>query len=106
MGDCSWRAAGAYEVANGAGTVFVGTGLSHPTSVTAVGNSLFVSNSGNGTITRIELDGSSGVVLSGFSAPNGPFGLSADSAGHLHFIDHATGGVYLWDQKHPPKLIG
>jgi sugar lactone lactonase YvrE len=95
-----------YEVANGSARVFVGAGLSFPTSVTAVGNSLFVSNSGNGTISRIEMDGTSRVVLSGFSTPFGPYGLSADSCDRLRFIDHGTGGVYLWDQNRRLKLLG
>jgi WD40 repeat protein len=93
-----------YEVTSGAINVFATTGLSYPTSIAARGDRLFVSNSGNGTISRVKLDGSVKVVLGGFSVPNGPFGLSV-KAGKMYFIDHGTGGVYSWSFTGTPRLL-
>ena len=95
-----------YEVANGAATVFANMGASaYPTSVAALGKTLYVSNSGNGTISRVNMDGSVQVALSGFSSPSGPMGLSFDQFGKMHVMDHATGGVYSYDFKRPAKLV-
>jgi sugar lactone lactonase YvrE len=95
-----------YEVANGTATVFANMGAgAYPTSVAALGNALYVSNSGNGTISRVQMDGSAQVVLSGFSSPSGPMGLSFDKAGRLYFMDHGTGGVYSYDFRRQPKLL-
>lgn len=95
-----------YEVANGTATVFANMGGgAYPTSVAALGNTLYVSNSGNGTVSQVKLDGSVQVVLSGFSSGGGPFGLSFDQTGKMYFIDHATGGVYSYDFRRPPKLL-
>jgi hypothetical protein len=95
-----------YEVAGGTASVFAGTGPgSYPTSVAALGNALYVSNSGNGTISRIDSDGSVHPVLGGLSAPNGPFGISFDQTGTMHFIDHGSGGVYSYDLTNSPQLL-
>jgi len=95
-----------YEVANGAATVFANMGAgAYPTSVAALSNTLYVSNSGNGTISRVQMDGSIQVALSGYSNSGGPYGLSFDRAGKMYFLDHATGGVYGYDFKRPPKLL-
>jgi hypothetical protein len=64
---------------------------------------LFVSNSGNGSISRVEMDASSAVVLQGVG---NPYGLSLDSANTLRFIDHATGAVYGWAFSGAPALLG
>lgn len=95
-----------YEVANGAATVFANMGAgAYPTSVAALGNTLYVSNSGNGTISRVQMDGSVQVALTGYSNSGGPYGLSFDRSRRMYFLDHATGGVYSYDFKRPPKLL-
>ena len=95
-----------YEVVNGTATVFANMGPgAFPTSVAALGDTLYVSNSGNGTIASVTMDGAVQVVLSGFSSGGGPFGLSFDETGKMQFIDHATGGVYSYNFKRPPKLV-
>lgn len=95
-----------YQVLGGSTSVFAGSGLSFPTSVAALGNELYVSNSGNGTISSIDPDGTVHLVLSGLSAPNGPFGISFGPSGTMYFIDHGTGGVYSYDFSSSPQLIG
>ena len=63
-----------------------------------MGNELFVTNSGDGTISRIDEMATVSTFLSGFSAPNGPFGISFDPTGtNLFFIDHQSGNVYRSD---------
>jgi len=95
-----------YEVADGVATLFASMGAgAYPTSVAALGNTLYVSNSGNGTISRVEMDGSVQIVLTGYSNSGGPYGLSFDRAGRMYFLDHATGGVYSYDSKRPPRLL-
>jgi sugar lactone lactonase YvrE len=74
------------------------SGFSFPTSMEAWGNELFISNSGDGTISRVSQSGSVETFISGLSAPNGPFGISFDADGNMYFIDHGTGMVYSADQ--------
>lgn len=94
-----------YEVTSGSASLFVGAGLSFPTSVAALGNTLYVSNSGNGTISRIELNGSVTQVLSGFSSGNGPYGISFDPSGNMNFLNHSNGAVYEYDFVNSPQLL-
>ena len=95
-----------FEVAGGVISPFAAMGAStFPTSVTARGDVLYVSNSGNGTISRVLLDGSVQQILGGFSVPRGPMGISFDDVGVMHFIDHATGRVHAWDLVSSPTLL-
>lgn len=95
-----------YEIVDGKPKLFVSLSLnSLPSSIAALGNTLYVSNAGNGTIYEIGLDGNVKTELVGFSAPNGPHGLSFDDAGDMHFVDHATGGVYEYDFVRNPVLL-
>lgn len=90
---------------DGSTSVFA-TGLSFPTSISAYGDDLFVANSGNGTISRLDLGGVASTFLSGFSSPYGPYGVSFDPAGNLYFTDHGTGGIYRSDQSGNVDLLG
>ena len=90
-----------YEIANGA-LQPLATGFSAITSIAAKGNDLYVTNSGNGTISRISLSGTVTTVLTGIG---NPFGVSFDSAGTMYFIDHAGGAVYSYDFANPPVRI-
>lgn len=82
-----------FRVANGSGTTIAG-GLSYSTSIAAYDDAIFVANSGDGTISKVALDGTVTTYVSGFSAPDGPYGLSFDDSGNLIVVDHATGEVY------------
>lgn len=90
---------------DGSASVFA-TGFSYPTSIASYGNNLFVSNSGNGTISKVYLNGNVSGFLSGFSSPNGPYGNSFDPAGNLYFTDHGTGQIYRSDQSGNVQLLG
>ena len=87
-----------YEVQSDGTTSIFSTGFSYPTSIESYGNDLFISNSGDGTITKIDQSGNITPFLSGFSSPNGPFGISIDSSGNLYFVDHGSGNLYSSDQ--------
>ena len=78
---------------DGTGSIFV-AGFSFPTSIASYGSDLYVSNSGDGTISKVAMNGNSTTYASGFSAPNGPFGVSADPSGLLYTVDHGTGRVF------------
>lgn len=93
------------EILAGGATSTFATGFSFPTSVAASGNTLYVANSGAGTISRVNADGTTQTAVSGLSAPNGPFGLTFDASGNLYFIDHGTGGVYRYDFAGTPTLV-
>jgi sugar lactone lactonase YvrE len=72
-------------------------GFSAPTALEAWNTNLYVTNSGDGTIARIDQQGAVTTFLSGLSVPNGPYGVSIDGSGAMHFCDHATGAVYAAD---------
>lgn len=74
------------------------SGFSFPTSMESWGNELFISNSGDGTISRVSQTGAVETFVSGLSTPNGAFGISFDSHGNMFFVDHATGVVFTADQ--------
>ena len=95
-----------YEVLSDGSTSIFSTGFSYPTSIESYGNDLFISNSGDGTITKIDQSGNITPFLSGFSSPNGPFGISVDSSGSLYFVDHGTGNIYSSDQLGNVSNIG
>jgi DNA-binding beta-propeller fold protein YncE len=95
-----------YEIVNGKPKLLTNLDLNaFPTSIAARGNTLYVSNAGNGTIVRVDLDGDVRLELAGFSAPSGPHGLSFDESGNLHVVDRATGGVYGYDFERLPRLL-
>lgn len=82
---------------DGFNSVFA-SGLSFPTSVAYYGGFLFVTTSGNGSIVKIDLGGTVDTFLTGFSTPNGPFGLSITPSGILYFTNHGTGQLFRSDQ--------
>ena len=53
-------------------------GFSAPTAREAWNTNLYVTNSGDGTIARIDQQGAVTTFLSGLSVPNGPYGVSID----------------------------
>ena len=94
------------EVYSDGSTSVFSSGYSYPTSIEAWGNTLFVSNSGNGTISKLAESGVASTYLSGFSSPNGPFGISFDKKGTMYFVDHATGAIYSADQSGNVEALG
>jgi sugar lactone lactonase YvrE len=95
-----------YEIVDGEPRLFASLTLnSFPSSIAALGNTLYVSNAGNGTVYEVDMDGGVQVELVGFSGPNGPHGPSFDDAGDMHFVDYATGGVYEYDFDGTPALL-
>lgn len=86
-----------YQADTDGNSSFFTSGFSFPTSIEAWGNNLYVTNSGDGTISTVDSSGNISTFLSGFSAPNGPFGLSFDSSGAMYFVDHGSGVVYSSD---------
>ena len=83
-----------FEVLADGSTSLFASGFSFPTSIEALGGEFFVSNSGDGTMSRIDNLGNDSVFLSGLSAPNGPYGISLSDSGQMYFIDHGSGTVY------------
>lgn len=88
-----------YEVFSDGSYSLVADGFSYLTSIESYGNYLYISNSGDGTITKMDKNGNKETFLSGLSSPNGPYGISIDSDGNLYFIDHETGIIYKSDQE-------
>ncbi len=86
------------EVLPNGSTPIYSTGYSYPSGITSYGNTLFVSNSGNGTISKIDSLGNSSLFISGLSSPYGPYHASIDVLGNLYFVDHGTGRLYSSDQ--------
>lgn len=82
------------------------SGFSFPTSIESWGNDLYVCNSGDGTISKIDSAVNVSTFLSGFSAPNGPYGISFDDLGNMYFTDHGTGGVYTSDLVGNVEFLG
>ncbi|HZU35488.1 MAG TPA: hypothetical protein VFA18_06260 [Gemmataceae bacterium] len=90
---------------NGSTSVFA-SGFSFPTSVAAHGTNLFVTDSGDGTIRRVDSSGGVHDFLSGYGNGNGPYGASFDSLGDLFFTHHGTGQVYEADPSGGVQLLG
>jgi len=86
-----------YQVYSDGTRSVLATGFSYSTSLEAWGNDLYISNSGDGTISKIDSSGNVSTFLSGFSAPFGPYGISFDELGNMYFTDHGTGDVYTSD---------
>lgn len=74
-----------YQIAADGSTMPYATGFSYPASMAVWNDELYVANSGNGTISKMDALGNVSNVLSGLSAPNGPIGISFDSAGRMFF---------------------
>ena len=71
------------------------TGYSYSVGLeTGTDDYLFIGNSGDGTISRIDSDGISETFLSGFGGPGGPFGLTFDEQGNIYFAEHGTGQIH------------
>jgi hypothetical protein len=65
-----------------------------------------VSNSGDGSISRINESGISSTFLGGFSTPHGPYGLSFDASGNMYFVDHGSGAIYSSDLIGNTQVLG
>ena len=96
-----------YQVFNDGTSSLFSTGHSYPISLASYNNDLYISNSGDGTIEKIDgITASVSTIVSGLSAPNGPFGLSMDNAGMLYFTNHATGAIFSSDLTGNLNLLG
>ena len=83
------------------------TGYSYPTSITSVGNDLYVTNSGDGTIDRIDsTTGAITTIISGTSSLTNPFGISTNELDTLYILDHITGHIYSSDFYGNLNLLG
>jgi hypothetical protein len=94
------------QVAPDGSTSVFASGFSYPTSIIAVGNQLYVTPGGDGTLVRVDLSGNVYPFLSGFSAPNGPYGVSYDGSTTLYFVDHGTGRIFKTDLAGNVTLLG
>ena len=94
------------EVLGGGTTQVFASGFSFPTSLASFGGFLYVANSGYGTVSKIDSGGNVSGFLSGFSAPDGPVGLSFDPAGNLYLANHETGAVFVVDSGGNAQEIG
>jgi serine/threonine-protein kinase len=87
----------------GTTSVFSSGPFSFPTGLKAASDgSIYVTNSGNGTISKVSSTGVAQTYLSGYSTPNGPFGVSVDNVGNVYFADHGTGRIFWAD---PGKTV-
>jgi sugar lactone lactonase YvrE len=82
------------------------SGFSFPVGIATSGPNVYVGNSGDGTISRVDRSGASSTFLSGFGGPHGPFGLSFDSPGNMYFVVHGTGGVYQASRNGATRILG
>ena len=94
------------EVLGGGSTQVFASGFSFPTSIASFGNLLYVANSGDGTVSKVDSSGTITGFLAGFSAPDGPYGLSFDQSGNLYLINHETGAVFIVDSGGNAQQIG
>jgi sugar lactone lactonase YvrE len=92
-------------LSDGSKQVFA-SGMPYPVDLVSFGDHLYVDGSGSGTIVRVDATGTVSPFLSGFSAPHGPFGISADELGNFYFTDHGTGGVFRADLLGNTELLG
>jgi hypothetical protein len=90
-----------YEVVRGMRQVFA-TGFSSLTSIAAKGDDLYVSSSGNGTISKISTI--TGTVTTELTTGN-PHGMSVDAVGNLYYINHAGGQLLAYNFVDPPRLV-
>jgi len=95
-----------YEIETGGSTSIFATGLTNPTAITSIGSSLYVANSGAGTISEIDLAGNVSTYVSGYSAGNGPFGITSDAAGNLYFSEHISGDIFRVNTNSSIDLLG
>lgn len=96
-----------YQVLNDGTSTILSSGHSYSTSLASYNNDLFITNSGDGTISRVNsFTAESSAVVSGLSAPNGPYGLSINDTGMLYFSDHATGNIYSSNLNGNLNLLG
>ena len=94
------------EVLSDGSTQVFASGISYPVDLASFEDHLYVDGSGSGTVVRVDATGIVSPFLSGFSAPNGPFGISADGRGNFYFTDHGTGGVFRADMLGNTELLG
>jgi hypothetical protein len=63
-----------YEIFGNGSYNTIASGFLYPTSLEAKGNDLYISNSGDGTISKVASNSKVSTFISGFSAPYGPYG--------------------------------
>jgi DNA-binding beta-propeller fold protein YncE len=68
-----------YQIASDGTATLYASGFSYPTSMDVWNDELYLSNSGSGTISKIDAQGNVTTVLTTPSVPNGPFGISFDA---------------------------
>lgn len=79
---------------NHTSSLFSSNYFSYPTSlIGTLDGGLYVTNSGNGTVSKVSEFGVAQTHISGF-ASGGPYGASLDNVGNLYFIEHMTGKIY------------
>jgi hypothetical protein len=84
-----------YEVFSNGSISLFSTGYSSPVDLTfGKDGYLYISNAGDGTISRIDSSGIGSTYLSGFGGPNGPFGFDFDDSGNVYVVQHGPG--YIW----------
>ena len=91
-----------YEIVGSTPQIFA-SGFSFVTSLAAKGDDLYVSSSGNGTISKISTV--TGTVTTALAGTGNPNGLSFDELGNLYYIDHAGGQLYTYNFVDPPRLL-
>ena len=95
-GDGIAGSVGEYDAMTGAAiNVALITGLSSPTGIALLGNSLYVANSGNGTIGKYNLDGTP-VNPAFITGLNNPLDLAA-FGGNLYVVNNGTNSVGEYD---------
>ncbi len=85
-----------YEISSDGSKALFSSGYSYSVDL-KFGNDgfLYISNSGDGTISRIDGAGVGTTYLSGLGGPNGPFGMDFDKSGNLYLVQHGNG--YIWE---------
>ena len=95
-----------YEIGPGGTSESFTSGFSYPISLAAFGNTMYVTNGGDGMIVRVDVNGDITPFVSGFGGPHGPFGISFDAAGNAYIVVHGTGSVYKVAQDGTATFIG
>ncbi|MBN1974213.1 MAG: NHL repeat-containing protein [Sedimentisphaerales bacterium] len=95
-----------YQVFSDGSSSLFSTGYSYSVGLEAhTDGYLYIGNSGDGTISKIDSGGSSTEYLSGYGGPHGPFGLTFDDLSNLYFVQHGTGEIYKCTPEKSVSLI-
>lgn len=94
------------EIASNGTTSVFAAGLTNPTAITSIGSTLYVANSGAGTISTVDHLGDISTYISGYQSGNGPFGIDADASGNIYFTEHISGDIYRASSSTTIDLLG